>query len=523
MKPETRNLELKIMTNQIRVRFAPSPTGPLHIGGVRTALYNYLFARHTGGKMVLRIEDTDQNRYVPGAEQYIIDSLDWCGIMFDEGVHTGGPYAPYRQSDRKEIYRKYADELVSKGHAYYSFDTAVELEIKRREAEKEKRVFTYDSSVRMQLKNSLSLTADETRRRIDSGEPYVIRFMIPEHEILVFNDLIRGEITVNTNTLDDKVLFKSDGMPTYHLANIVDDHLMEISHVIRGEEWLPSLPLHILLYRSFGWEAPLFAHLPLILKPEGSGKLSKRDGDRLGFPVFPLEWKDPFTGDVSSGYRETGYFPETVVNMLALLGWNPGTEQEIFSMEELIREFSIDRVGKSGSRFDPGKIRWFNHHYLVSKPDKELTALYLQILKDKGITADHDFVQKVVEMVKDRSDFVSDFWDQSYFFFERPAKYDTELIRKKWKEDTPVLLRSFSEILPDLTDYRAERIKALAESFVHDRGAGLGQLMNPLRLCLVGGSFGPDLALICEMLGTEEVVTRIDMALNNFKEQGLIR
>ena len=376
----------------IRVRFAPSPTGPLHIGGVRTALYNYLFARNTGGTMILRIEDTDQNRYVPGAEQYIIDSLNWCGIQFDEGVHVGGPFAPYRQSDRKEIYHKYADELVKKGHAYYAFDTAEELDARRKEAEKEKQVFTYDASVRMGMKNSLALSAEETQKRIESGEHYVIRYKIPEQETLVFNDLIRGEITVHSNTLDDKVLYKSDGMPTYHLANIVDDHLMEISHVIRGEEWLPSLPLHILLYRSFGWESPLFAHLPLILKPEGSGKLSKRDGDRLGFPVFPLEWKDPFTNEIASGYRETGYFPETVVNMLALLGWNPGTEQEIFSMDELIHEFTIERVGKSGSRFDPGKIKWFNHHYLISKPVEELTVLFKEILKNKGIHATDEFV-----------------------------------------------------------------------------------------------------------------------------------
>ena len=510
------------MTNKIRVRFAPSPTGPLHIGGVRTALYNYLFARHHGGKMILRIEDTDQNRYVPGAEDYIIHSLNWTGIEFDEGVHVGGPYAPYRQSDRKEIYRKYADELVSKGYAYYGFDSVEELDIRRKEAEKEKRLFTYDASVRKSLKNSLSMTAEETKSRLNSGEPYVIRFMIPENEVLVFHDLIRGEITVSTSTLDDKVLFKSDGMPTYHLANLVDDHLMDISHVIRGEEWLPSLPLHILLYRSFGWEAPLFAHLPLILKPEGSGKLSKRDGDRLGFPVFPLEWKDPFTGDVSSGYRESGYFPETVVNMLALLGWNPGTEQEIFSMDELTHEFSIERVGKSGSRFDPGKIKWFNHHYLVSRSIPELTSLFQEALKEKGIKADNAFVEKVVELVKDRSDFVSQFWDQSYFFFERPTSYDHEIVRKKWDADTPGLLRAFAADLLSLGEFRSETIKAFAGEFAQQKGTGLGQLMNPLRLCLVGGSFGPDLALICEMLGKEEVVDRINDALDYLQKQGLI-
>jgi glutamyl-tRNA synthetase len=501
-------------STEVRVRFAPSPTGPLHIGGVRTALYNYLFARHTGGKMILRIEDTDQNRYVPGAENYIIDSLNWAGIRFDEGVHVGGPFAPYRQSDRKEIYRKYADALIIKGHAYYGFDSAEELDAKRKEAEKEKNVFTYDASVRMKMKNSLALSPEETGERLQSGQPYVIRFRIPENETLVFNDIIRGEIAVNTSTLDDKVLFKSDGMPTYHLANIVDDHLMEISHVIRGEEWLPSLPLHVFLYRSFGWQPPLFAHLPLILKPEGSGKLSKRDGDRLGFPVFPLEWKDPFTKEVSSGYRESGYFPETVVNMLALLGWNPGTEQELFSLDELIHEFSMERVGKSGSRFDPAKIKWFNHHYLVTKPLEELIVLFQEILISKGIVANDLFVGRVVDLVKDRSDFVSNFWEQSHFFFQIPRSYDMDNVRKKWKDDTPGLLTAFGENLLTLSDFHAEKIKMLAEEFVQERNTGLGQLMNPLRLCLVGGSFGPDLSLICEIIGKDEVVSRISKALD---------
>jgi glutamyl-tRNA synthetase len=469
--------------------------------------------------MILRIEDTDQNRYVPGAEDYIIDSLSWVGIKFDEGVHVGGPFAPYRQSDRREIYQKYADELISKGHAYYAFDTAEELDERRKSAEKEKQVFTYDASVRKQMKNSLVLPAEETQKRLSSGEHYVIRYMIPENETLVFNDLIRGEMTVHTGTLDDKVLFKSDGMPTYHLANIVDDHLMDISHVVRGEEWLPSLPLHVFLYRSFGWQAPLFAHLPLILKPEGSGKLSKRDGDRLGFPVFPIEWKDPFTGEISSGYRESGYFQETVVNMLALLGWNPGTEQEVFSMEELIREFSLERVGKSGSRFDPAKARWFNHHYLVTKSNEELTELFQKVLKARDIDAPDVFVSRVVELVKDRSDFVSQFWDQSSFFFEMPSAYDLDLVRKKWKEDTPALLREFKDALHEIADFKAENIKAFAESFVLAKGTGLGQLMNPLRLCLVGGSFGPDLSLICEMLGRENVEARIEKALDYISQQ----
>ena len=477
-------------------------------------MYNYLFARHMGGKMILRIEDTDQNRFVPGAEEYIITSLEWTGIRFDEGVHVGGPFAPYRQSERQEIYQRYAEELLARGQAYYAFDTPEELEWQRKEAEKEKRVFTYDASVRANLKNSLALAESEVQQRLKSGLPFVIRFKIPENETLVFNDIIRGEITVQTVTLDDKVLYKSDGMPTYHLANVVDDHLMEITHVIRGEEWLPSLPLHILLYRGFGWEMPLFAHLPLILKPEGTGKLSKRDGDRLGFPVFPIEWKDPSTGEISSGYREAGYFPEAMVNMLALLGWNPGTEQEIFSMEELIREFSLERVGKSGSRFDPAKARWFNHHCLVNRPADELTQIFSKMLEEKGIQRDPDYVARVVELVKDRSDFVKDFWEQSYFFFETPSAWDLDVVRKKWKADTPVLVRDFRDILSGMSDFSAQNIKAAAEGFVLQREKGLGQLMSPLRLCLVGGTFGPDLMVICEMLGKEEVVVRIDKALS---------
>jgi len=467
-----------------------------------------------GGKMILRIEDTDQNRFVPGAEEYIITSLEWTGIRFDEGVHVGGPFAPYRQSERQEIYQRYAEELLARGQAYYAFDTPEELEWQRKEAEKEKRVFTYDASVRANLKNSLALAESEVQQRLKSGLPFVIRFKIPENETLVFNDIIRGEITVQTVTLDDKVLYKSDGMPTYHLANVVDDHLMEITHVIRGEEWLPSLPLHILLYRGFGWEMPLFAHLPLILKPEGTGKLSKRDGDRLGFPVFPIEWKDPSTGEISSGYREAGYFPEAMVNMLALLGWNPGTEQEIFSMEELIREFSLERVGKSGSRFDPAKARWFNHHCLVNRPADELTQIFSKMLEEKGIQRDPDYVARVVELVKDRSDFVKDFWEQSYFFFETPSAWDLDVVRKKWKADTPVLVRDFRDILSGMSDFSAQNIKAAAEGFVLQREKGLGQLMSPLRLCLVGGTFGPDLMVICEMLGKEEVVVRIDKALS---------
>ncbi len=510
-----------MQNKEIRVRFAPSPTGPLHIGGVRTALYNYLFARHLGGKMILRIEDTDQNRYVPGAEQYIIDSLAWCGMEFDEGVHVGGPYAPYRQSERKEMYRQYAEDLVISGHAYYAFDTAEELDALRKEAETQKQVFTYDSSTRGRLRNSLNMEPKAVEEHLGSGLPYVIRFKMPVDRELAMQDLIRGEIKVNTQTLDDKVLFKSDGMPTYHLANIVDDHLMLISHVIRGEEWLPSLPLHILLYEALGWEAPEFAHLPLILKPEGSGKLSKRDGDRLGFPVFPLEWKDPFTNEISSGYRETGYFPEAVINMLALLGWNPGTEQEIFSMMELVKAFSLERVGKSGSRFDPEKARWFNHHYLVNRDDTELALEFQEILKEKGVRAETARVVKIIGMVKERADFVKELWDQSFFFFTRPEAYDSKIISKKWKEETPILLTGMIALFRGINDFTAENIKAAAEAFATDRGVGMGQVILPTRICLVGGSFGPDLFMICELLGKEEVIARIENALEEIPRLNL--
>lgn len=463
--------------------------------------------------MILRIEDTDQNRYVPGAEEYIIESLNWCGIRFDEGVHVGGPFVPYRQSERQAIYRQYALELIEKGHAYYAFDSAGELEAKRREAEMQKLVFTYDSSTRQSMRNSLTLPDEVTKEILDSGAPYVIRFLIPEGEALVFRDLIRGEISVNTATLDDKVLFKSDGMPTYHLANIVDDHLMEITHVIRGEEWLPSLPLHILLYRAFGWEAPAFAHLPLILKPEGTGKLSKRDGDRLGFPVFPLQWQDPFSEEISSGYRESGYYPEAVMNMLALLGWNPGTEQEIFSLEELIDRFSLDRVGKSGSRFDPAKARWFNHHYLVQRDEAKLALEFQEVLKEKGIRAETSRVARIVSLVKERADFVQDIWDQASFFFLRPESYDLPTIQKKWKEDTPLLLMGLLPLFRELADFRAESIKPVTEAYATSRGTGMGQIVLPARICLVGGSFGPDLFTICEILGKEEVIARIETAL----------
>ena len=499
----------------VRVRFAPSPTGPLHIGGVRTALYNYLFAKHHKGKMILRIEDTDKARYVAGAEDYIKKSLAWVGIKFDEGVDEGGRYAPYRQSERNKLYSKYADKLLRSGDAYFAFDTQEELDDLRKEYEKEGKTFTYDSGVRNGLKNSLSLDQDQVRELLDSDTPYVVRYKMPDEDELVFHDRIRGKITVNTNTLDDKVLFKSDGMPTYHLANVVDDHLMEITHVIRGEEWLPSLPLHVMLYKSFKWQAPEFSHLPLILKPHGSGKLSKRDGDKMGFPVFPIEWKDPKTCEISAGYRESGYFPEAVVNMLALLGWNPGTEQELFTMDELVSSFNLDRVGKSGSRFDPEKARWFNHQYLQKKSDEELAELYLHELHNKGIETSKEKVVRIVGMIKERVNFVSDFWDQSGFFFEAPKEYDPKAIKKRWKEKTPEILKGLIDVFQELDDFSKTSIHDAVEKYSNEKEVGMGQVMIPLRIALVGGTFGPDLAEIAEILGKDEVIGRIEHILSN--------
>ena len=498
--------------NKIRVRFAPSPTGPLHIGGVRTALYNYLFARKYGGDLILRIEDTDQGRFVPGAEEYIVEALTWLGIRFDEGVHAGGPCAPYRQSERKHIYREYADRLLAGDWAYYAFDTSEELDAKRKEYEQEKKTFQYDASTRGMMCNSLTLTDDETRQRLADGLPYVIRFKFPANAEIHLNDLIRGEVTVNSNLLDDKVLFKSDGMPTYHLANIVDDHLMEISHVIRGEEWLPSAPLHLMLYKAFGWEEtmPQFAHLPLLLKPDGNGKLSKRDGDRLGFPVFPLQWTDPATKEVSSGYRENGYFPEAVVNMLALLGWNPGTEQELFSMDELVSLFSLERISKSGAKFDLKKAHWFNHEYLIARPGNELAALFAETLAEKGITAAPAYIAKVCGLVKDRVNFVSEIWEQASFFFVAPQSYDEALMKKRWKENTPAIMQDVKNILSGLTDFSEQNIHDALHRYSEEASISLGQIMTPLRIALVGGAFGPDLQVIAAMLGKDEVIRRIE-------------
>lgn len=503
----------------VRVRFAPSPTGPLHMGGVRTALFNYLFAKKHNGTFILRIEDTDQFRYVPGAEQYIIDSLKWSGLGYTEGPDIGGPYAPYRQSERKTIYRQYADKLVTEGHAYYAFDTPEELDARRKDFESRKLTFSYNIEERKLLKNSLNLPENEVQRLIAENVPYVIRFKIPENEEILMHDIIRGEVRVNSSSLDDKVLFKADGLPTYHLANVVDDYLMKISHVIRGEEWLPSLPLHILLYRYLGWEEvkPEFAHLPLILKPNGQGKLSKRDGDKLGFPVFPLLWTDPENGEISSGYRESGYFREAFINMLAFLGWNPGTEQELFTIDELVAAFSLERVGKSGARFDPDKTRWFNQQYLKTKPDEELALLFQPILTEKGINKSIEEIEPIIKLLKERAVFVKDFWEQGTYFFSAPEKYDAEVIKKRWTPDIPSHLAEIISIFKSLPSFTAEIIKSAIHMYAEEKGANFGNIMNCLRLCMVGSSMGPDLATLCEMLGPIETSIRIEKAIKEIK------
>jgi len=503
-------------TIEVRVRFAPSPTGPLHIGGVRTALYNYLFARKNNGKMILRIEDTDQNRFVEGAEEYIQKSLAWCGIEFDEGINVGGPYGPYKQSERKELYKEYADQLIQSGFAYYAFDTTEELESLRKKLEQEKAKNTsYSAASRGSMKNSITLSDEEVQKKIADGEPFVIRFKMPENETIIFTDIIRGDVSVNTSTLDDKVLFKSDGMPTYHLANVVDDHLMKISHVIRGEEWLPSLPLHVLLYRAFNWESPQFAHMPLTLKPDGKGKLSKRDGDRLGFPVFPLEWKNPETGEISSGYRESGYFPEAFVNILAFLGWNPGTEQEIFSMDELIESFSLERVNKAGSRFDPEKAKWYNHQYLQNRNEEELVVQFQLILKNKGIEKTDNYVATVIGLVKERVNFVKELWDQSFFLFEAPDSFDEKMAKKRWKENTPEILLNLIAELNTLSDYNTENIESGIKSYLEKNELGMGQVMTAMRLALVGSGMGPGVMDIMALIGKEEVKRRIEKAISD--------
>ena len=508
------------MSQQVRVRFAPSPTGPLHMGGVRTALYNYLFARNHGGKMILRIEDTDSQRFVPGAEDYIIESLRWCGIEIDEGVGVGGPHAPYRQSERRKIYLKYALQLVEAGWAYYAFDTAAELEALRKQCEERGETFAYNYTVREKLPTSLSLSADEVRERIDRGDQWVIRFKMPVDETVEMDDLIRGHVKVNTSTLDDKVLYKSvDALPTYHLANIVDDHLMEISHVIRGEEWLPSLPLHYLLYRAFGWEQsrPQFAHLPLLLKPTGGGKLSKRDGDKMGFPVFPLFWRSPATGETARGYREDGYFPEAFVNMLALLGWNPGTEQELFSMQELIDAFSLDRVSKSGARFQPDKAKWFNAQYMHRKSDAELAALFQPILREHGVEVSDEVAGRAAGIMKERASFITDLWDLTSYFFIAPHEYDEKQVKKYWKGENPARLVEVRGVLASIDDFSLENTERIVNAWIAEKGYGMGQIMNTLRLALVGAGKGPGMYDVTSFLGKEETLRRIDYLLANLK------
>lgn len=495
-------------TRKVRVRFAPSPTGALHIGGVRTALYNYLFAKNLGGDMILRIEDTDSKRFVPGAEDYIVEGLSWLGIKFDEGVGFGGHYGPYRQSERRDIYKQYVDELLAKGKAYYAFDTAAELDAKRAENAN----FQYDARTRMQMNNSLSLSAEEVQARLDRGDVYTVRFKIDPDQLIEINDMIRGEVHYKSDVLDDKVLYKSaDQLPTYHLANVVDDHLMEVSHVIRGEEWLPSTPLHILLYRAFGWEdsMPQFAHLPLLLKPDGKGKLSKRDGDRLNFPVFPLDWKDPATGDISKGYREAGYFPEAVINFLALLGWNPGTEQEMFTMDELIQAFNIQRCSKAGAKFDYEKGKWFNHQYMLQKDNLELAAMLMPELQAKAVETTPEFVAEVLALIKGRMNFLHEFWANAAYFFQAPTAYDEKTVAKRWKDVSAAQMRELEAILEadDFSDMAALEAKAVA--WCEEKSYGMGVPMNAFRLALVGEGKGPHIFDITRLIGKEETLQRL--------------
>jgi len=505
------------MSNNVRVRFAPSPTGPLHIGGVRTALFNYLFAKKHGGKFILRIEDTDQNRYVEGAEQYIINALNWCNIPYDEGPGKEGDFGPYRQSERKEIYTQYAQELIASGNAYYAFDTPEELGALRKDCEAKGETFIYNWSNRERLSNSISLSSEEVKNRIENGDDYVIRFLSPKNETLYLKDSIRGDIKIDTNILDDKVLFKSDGMPTYHLANIVDDHLMKISHVIRGEEWLPSLALHVQLYKALGWETPEFAHLPLILKPTGKGKLSKRDGDKMGFPVFPLEWIDPKINEVSRGYKEDGYFAESMVNFLAFLGWNPGTEQEIFNLNELVEAFELERVHKAGARFDPEKIKWFNHHYMQQQPNNLLAESFKkqhEALRD----IDLDYIALVIGLIKERATFISDFWELSNYFFETPNSYDEKALKKAVKEDTSSMLHEVLGIINNIENYTVENLQAAIKSWITTNNIGFGKVMMPLRLALVGALQGPDVFDIMFMIGKAETIKRIEKAVGFFNK-----
>jgi glutamate--tRNA ligase len=497
---------------EVRVRFAPSPTGPLHIGGVRTALYNFLFARQHGGKLVFRIEDTDSNRFVPGAEDYILESFKWLGINFDEGVSFGGQYGPYRQSERREIYRRYVDQLLDEGKAYYAFDTPEELDAKRGEIQN----FQYDASTRMQMRNSLALPADETARLLQEGVNYVVRFKIEPGEDVHVNDMIRGDVVINSSILDDKVLYKNaDGLPTYHLANIVDDHLMEISHVIRGEEWLPSAPLHVLLYRALGWEEtmPRFAHLPLLLKPDGKGKLSKRDGDRLGFPVFPLEWTDPKTGETSSGYRESGYLPEAVVNFLALLGWNPGNDEELLSMDDLVRLFDLTKCSKAGAKFDYVKGQWFNHEYILNSDDEKLAPTFADILRDNGIEAPMESVVRVVGLMKGRVNFVKELWPLCSFFFVAPTTYDEKTAKKRWKDFSARQMSELAALLEALSDFSMAAQEEAVNAWLAENDYKMGDVMNAWRLTLVGEGKGPHMYEISSFLGQAETLKRMRRAI----------
>ena len=504
---------------KVRVRFAPSPTGALHIGGVRTALYNYLFARRHGGDLIFRIEDTDSNRFVPGAEEYIIESFRWLGIPFSEGVGIGGQYGPYRQSERKEIYRQYVDQLLRSGRAYMAFDTPEELEAKRKSVAN----FQYDASTRLQMRNSLTLSEAEVGRLLAEGRQYVVRFLIEPDKQVKVNDMIRGEVVVNSSVLDDKVLFKSaDGLPTYHLANIVDDHLMEVTHVIRGEEWLPSAPLHVLLYQAFGWQdsMPAFAHLPLLLKPEGNGKLSKRDGDRLGFPVFPLNWTDPKTGAFSSGYREAGYLPQALLNFLALLGWNPGEDRELMTIDEMTELFDLSRCSKSGAKFDYKKAIWFNHEYLLAMPDAEVAELFKPILKEKGVDVEaygDDYITRAVGLVKSRVNFAHELWQHAAFFFVAPTSYAEKDVRKRWTADTPRIMSELTDLLLQLPDFSAATAEPAVMQWIADHGYHLGNVMNAFRLSVVGECKGPHMFDITALLGREETVRRLQRAISEIK------
>ena len=508
------------MERKVRVRFAPSPTGPLHIGGVRTALYNYLFARQHGGDMILRIEDTDSRRFVPGAEEYINEALAWLGIKIDEGVKEGGPFGPYKQSQRRDIYREYTDKLLKAGKAYIAFDTPEELEAARAATPN----FQYDASTRLGMRNSLSLDKAEVDRLISEGTPYVVRFKIEPGRDVEVNDLIRGKVTINSSVLDDKVLYKSaDDLPTYHLANIVDDHLMEVSHVIRGEEWLPSAPLHVLLYEAFGWAdtMPSFVHLPLLLKPDGKGKLSKRDGDRLGFPVFPLEWHDPKSGETSSGYREAGYLPEAVINFLALLGWNPGDDSEIMSMDELCHKFSLDHCSKAGAKFDFEKGKWFNHKYLQETPDAQLAEMFKPVLEQNGVNpTDYtdEYITRAVSLVKGRINFVSDLWDQAKFFFKAPDTYEEKSVKKRWSDETPRIMAELIEVLKSLTDFSSAAAEKTVLDWIVGKGYHMGNVMNAFRLTVVGECKGPHMFDITELIGREETIRRIQAGIDNIKK-----